>query len=128
VTHLADVNVLLALVWSNHSAHAKARAWWAGLGKSDVLATCASTELGFVRVSLQTTTAVDIAPAKQALAQLRAARPGHLFLSDTLGADALPPWVEVANQTTDGHLLALAAAHEARLVTLDSAIPGAVLI
>lgn len=125
---LADVNVLLALAWSNHTAHAKARAWWAALGKNDVLATCAITELGFVRVSLQTAAMVDLAQVKQAVLQLRNARPGHVFLPDEIGADALPAWVKTARHTTDGHLVALAAAHGANLVTFDKGIPGAVLI
>lgn len=125
---LADVNVLLALAWSNHSAHAKARAWWMGLSKEDVLATCAITELGFVRVSLQTAAAVDLPEVKRAVVQLRKARSGHVFLPDHLGADKLPTWVKTARHTTDGHLVALAEAHGAKLVTLDTGISGAVLI
>jgi toxin-antitoxin system PIN domain toxin len=126
---LADVNVLLALVWSHHTHHAKARAWWAELQTGDVLATCAITELGFVRVSLQDAfVATDIAVAKRALSQLRAARPGHVFLDCRLGATALPEWVKTPRQTTDGYIVALAAAHGGRLVTLDAGIPGAKLI
>lgn len=129
MTHLADVNVLLALAWSHHPHHGRARAWWAGLGKGEALATCAITELGFVRISLQPAlAAADIGQARQALAQLRTARPGHVFIADTLGADALPPWVKTARQTTDGHLAALAAAHGAKLATLDTGVPGAMLI
>jgi predicted nucleic acid-binding protein len=102
--------------------------WWATLGKDDVLATCAITELGFVRVSLQIAAAVDLARVKQAVVQLRNARPGHVFLPDEIGADALPAWVKTVRHTTDGHLVALADANGAKLVTLDAAIPGAVLI
>jgi uncharacterized protein len=127
--HLADVNVLLALVWPHHAHHAKARAWWASLAKDDALATCAITELGFVRISMQTpVVATDVAGAKQALAQLRKSRPGHIFLSDALSADALPAWVRTAKHTTDGHLAALATSYGAKLATLDTGIPGAVLI
>jgi hypothetical protein len=42
-----------------------------------------------------------------------------------LGADSLPSWVRTPAQTTDGHLVALAAARNARLATLDEAIPDA---
>ena len=122
------MNVLVALAWSNHVDHGKVRAWWSKLGKDDGLATCAITELGFVRVSLQTTAAVDIAQVKQAIVQLRKAKPGHVFFPDTLGADALPPWVKVARHPTDGHLTALAEAHGVKLVTFDAGIPGAVLL
>lgn len=126
---LADVNVLVALAWPHHPHHADARRWWGGLGKADALATCAITELGFVRVSLQIPgVATDLAGAQQALAQLRRARPGHVFLADGIEASALPPWVKTARQTTDGHLATLAAAAGALLVTLDSGIPGAVLL
>jgi hypothetical protein len=84
---------------------------------------------GFVRPSLQLPLfATDIAGAKQALAQLRAAKPGHVFLPDALGADALPAWVKTAKHTTDGHLTALAARHHAKLATLDIGIPGAVFV
>lgn len=127
--YLADVNLLLALGWLHHTHHARARTWLAGFGSGDALATCAITELGFVRISLQPAFgSADIATTKKALAQLRAAKPGHLFLSDALGADALPAWVKTAKHTTDGHLIALAAMHQAKLATLDTGIPGAVMI
>ena len=126
---LADVNVLLALAWAHHPDHARARAWWAGLGPGDGFATCAITELGFVRISLQPAFgAADIGVVRKTLAQLRTARPGGVMLPDAVGAEGLPAWVKVSKQTTDGHLLALAAAHGAKLVTLDAGIPGAVVI
>jgi toxin-antitoxin system PIN domain toxin len=129
MTYLADVNLLLALGWSHHTDHHKARAWLNSLAKGDALATCAITELGFVRISLQPAFgSADITTAKKTLTQLRAARPDHVFLPDALGADALPSWVKTARHTTDGHLVALAGDHGAKLVTLDTGIPGAVLV
>jgi uncharacterized protein len=129
MTFLADVNVLLALAWAHHPDHARARTWWSALAPADVLATCAITELGFVRISIQPAFgAADISLAKRALADLRAARPGGRVLADAIGAEGLPRWVKSAKQTTDGHLLALAEAHGAKLVTLDAGIPGATLI
>jgi hypothetical protein len=50
------------------------------------------------------------------------------FIPDDLGAEVMPAYVQTARQTTDGHLLMLAAKHSARLATLDTAIPGALLI
>ncbi|HEY1107298.1 MAG TPA: TA system VapC family ribonuclease toxin [Opitutaceae bacterium] len=127
--YLADVNLLLALAWPQHSHHQRALAWWNSLTAQDRLATCAITELGFVRISMQTPVVrVDILTARKALARLCAAGRGHLFLPDTVGVDALPAWVKAASQTTDGHLVTLAAAQGARLVTLDAGIPGSVLI
>lgn len=124
---LADINVLLALAWSQHTHHIRAYNWWKSLRPEDILATCAITELGFVRISLQPPfSASSIAEVKQALKQLHLSRPGHQFLPDNQSAVDLPAWVNTAKQTTDGHLLALATAHGARLVTFDAGIPGAV--
>lgn len=45
---LLDVNVLMALGWSNHEYHEAAHAW---LGTRQRWATCALTEAAFVRLS-----------------------------------------------------------------------------
>ena len=93
------------------------------------MATCAITELGFVRVSVQPAFgAADVAMARKALEQLRAVRPGGILLPDSIGAEGLPEWVKSAKQTTDGHLVALAESHGAQLVTFDTGIPGARVI
>jgi toxin-antitoxin system PIN domain toxin len=47
---LLDTNVLLALAWPNHQHHAAAHAWFAQ-NASTGWATCALTQLGFVRLS-----------------------------------------------------------------------------
>jgi uncharacterized protein len=47
--YLLDVNVLLALAWPSHEFHAAAHRWWTGSRKR--WATCALTELGFIRLS-----------------------------------------------------------------------------
>jgi hypothetical protein len=49
-------------------------------------------------------------------------------LADAQDISQLPAWVKSGRQTTDGHLLQLANAHNAVLATLDSKIPGAFLI
>jgi hypothetical protein len=51
-----------------------------------------------------------------------------VFLGDSRTAEHLPDWVANSDQTTDGHLLELAASYGARLVTLDRGIPGADLV
>jgi uncharacterized protein len=132
MTFLLDVNALLALCCGAHVHHARAEAWVAARRKQAgfALATCAITELGFVRVAAGPAAhAVDLPTAKSVLAQLKASP--HIkfgFLNDELGADRLPLWVVRPGQTTDGHLAALAAAHGARLATFDTGIPGAELI
>jgi len=47
VTYLLDVNVLIAAIWSTHESHIHANEWLQGRE----LATCAITELGFLRIS-----------------------------------------------------------------------------
>jgi predicted nucleic acid-binding protein len=129
VIYLLDVNALLALAHTAHTLHGRMEAWAKTLRSPDRCATCAITELGFVRIAPQTRLCPDVARARELLARLkRSKRPAFILLPDALGADALPAWATTPGQTTDGHLLALAGAHGAGLATLDAGIPGAVLI
>lgn len=129
MTYLLDVNALLALGHDAHAMHDRAQAWVAARRRADRLATCAITELGFVRVGPQARLSPDVAGAAGLLTALkRSRRPAFVLLADNVGADALPAWVKSPGQTTDGHLLALAGVHGARLATFDAGIPGAVLM
>jgi len=56
------------------------------------------------------------------------AKPRFLFVADDQDISRLPAWVKTARQTTDGHLVQLAASHGAVLATLDGKIPGAYFI
>jgi len=49
MSHLLDVNFLLACGWSSHAQHAVARAW---LEAQTAFTTCPLSELGFLRVSI----------------------------------------------------------------------------
>lgn len=128
--YLLDVNALLALGHVRHVHHDRVMQWFAGLSSAeDVLGTCAITELGFVRVSVQAGLQPDIFSAQQALAKMKASSQVLIELwADGLGVDRLPAYVRKPAELTDGHLLELARAQRARLVTLDVSIPGAVLI
>jgi predicted nucleic acid-binding protein len=129
VTHLLDVNALIALGFAAHVHHVRVATWVATLGPDDVLATCSITELGFVRIAPQARLAPHVAAARELLAQIRgASRPPFVRLTDDLGADALPAWADTPAATTDGHLSALAARRSARLVTLDAGIPNSFLL
>lgn len=129
MTHLLDVNALLALAHAAHVHHARVARWVAGLDTDHVLATCSITELGFVRIAPQARLSPNVGAARDLLAQLRgSARPPFVRLRDDLGADALPTWADTPGATTDGHLSALAARRAAQLVTLDEGIPGALLV
>ena len=116
---LLDVNVLLALGWADHEAHEavverlSGRARWA---------TCAITQLGFVRISSTagvfsiTTTP---AQAQQALALLCADKQ-HRFLADMPSVlDMNLSELQGPKQTTDAYLVHLAQHHSLKLLTLD---------
>jgi toxin-antitoxin system PIN domain toxin len=129
VRYLLDVNLLVALGHMMHVHHGQAQRWLAGLDPGTELGTCAITELGFVRVSVQAGLQPDVATARVALQKMKASCPVKFSLwPDALGADRLPRYVKGPGELTDGHLLELAREHHARLVTLDLSIPGAMLI
>ena len=130
--YLLDVNALLALAVQEHEFHIRAAKWVARMARRQQasLATCAITELGFLRVLTQVSSYGFAIPQGSALlAALKSANGLHFtFLSDSHGIAALPQWVKWPKQITDGHLAELARAHGARLATLDEHIPDALLI
>ncbi len=130
--YLLDVNALIALGFMEHSFHDRVAQWVRNLvrkGRPD-LATCALTELGFVRVLAQTTQyGFTVSEARTLLLRMKAGR--HLklaFIGDDRDISHLPAWVKTAKQTTDGHLAELARANGAILATLNERISGAFLI
>jgi toxin-antitoxin system PIN domain toxin len=127
MTWLLDVNALVALGFSQHEHHDRVSDWVAGLPEKDRLATCAITELGFIRILNQVPQyRVPVGDARELVSRLRKNRKRRfVFISDDHGAAELPAWVKTGRQTTDGHLLELAKAHGAELATLDEGIPGA---
>lgn len=129
MTYLLDVNALLSLAQNEHQFHRRMAHWVHSLARdgSDQLATCAITELGFVRILPQIPEAeYTVAEARGLLVRLKShALVPFVFYSDDHGADRLPSWVKAAKHTTDGHLAELAKAHGAILATLDGKIPGA---
>ena len=128
--YLLDINALIALGHAAHIHHVTMIEWYQSiLGKETSLHTCSICELGFVRVSVQAGLQSDVASARTALAKLKASsKISFTLLSDDLGADRLPAYAKVPNKLTDGHLLELARHHGAKLVTLDTGIPGALLV
>jgi predicted nucleic acid-binding protein len=128
--YLLDVNTLVALGHTLHVHHERAGRWLKSvLPAAENLASCAITELGFVRVSVQSGLQPDVSAARLALTRLKESSPVPFGLwPDDLGADRLPKYVKRPAELTDGHLLELAGAHGAQLVTLEGRIPGALLI
>ena len=130
MNYLLDVNVLVAWGWSDHVDHERSAAWIGVLRrrKATKLMTAAIPKLGFVRVSVQRTGGgVTVAAAAETLASMVAALGArHVQLADDQAA--FPEWCSAASRTTDAHLLKLAAAHGAKLATLDTGIAGAFLV
>jgi uncharacterized protein len=130
MTHLVDVNVLVALFDAAHPAHEPAHAWFGEVGRQ-AWASCPITENGLVRVlSHPRYPSVHASPAEVAerLAEL-CSRPGHerwpcdLSLLDD-NAFSLRH-VSGPGQLTDVYLLGLALRHGGRLATFDRRIPVA---
>jgi uncharacterized protein len=94
------------------------------------LATCAITELGFVRVLAQSPEyGLTVADARSLLLQLKTGTtPKFTFLVDSHDISHLPTWVNTGRRTTDGHLVQLAGAHGLVFATLDEKILGVYLI
>jgi toxin-antitoxin system PIN domain toxin len=120
---LLDVNVLLAIAWPNHQFHAAAIA---ALSSQNRWATCALTQLGFIRLSSNPAaiaTAKSPHEATGLLARL-VADSLHIYL-DSLPAPTSEHWRDAFaailghQQVTDAYLLRLAAANNAVLVTFD---------
>lgn len=127
--YLLDVNALVALGFANHEFHSRV-ASWVKAHRFPPLATCAITELGFVRVLAQAPAyGISVAQARTLLLRMKkAAQPAFTFIVDDHDVSRFPAWVKTAKQTTDGHLAALAGTLGGRLATLDRGIPGALLI
>jgi predicted nucleic acid-binding protein len=128
--YLLDVNTLIALGHTGHALHGKAARWYASVTSSTRgFHTCSITELGFVRVSVQTGLQLDIEAAKQALDALKASSAVRFeLIADDVGAAQLPAFVKSPQAITDGHLLELAKRNSMQLVTLDRNIPKATYI
>lgn len=52
----------------------------------------------------------------------------HRFLPDDRSALTRPDWCGTASQTTDTHLVSLAASHSLKLATLDEGVHSAFII
>jgi toxin-antitoxin system PIN domain toxin len=120
---LLDVNVLLAIAWPNHQFHASAIA---ALSSRSRWATCALTQLGFIRLS-SNPAAIPTAKSPEEATSLLACLVSdslHLYL-DSLPAPASEDWRDLFGgllghrQVTDAYLLRLAAVNDAVLVTFD---------
>jgi toxin-antitoxin system PIN domain toxin len=121
---LLDVNVLLALAWPNHQHHALAEAWFLRQARSG-WATCALTELGFVRLSSNpaySRNAVSPLDAIELLSQLRELGKHHFWkaLPSVLELERLP--LAGHQQLNDALLVVQAEQQQGRVITFDAAL------
>jgi len=114
---LPDVNLLLAFGWRSHPDHEPCRSWVAGLSG---FATCAITELGFLRVSMSPAYRASYQDASRVLQSLTSL-PTASFLDCNLSVSRIPP-VSNYKDTTACYLVALARKHSLQLATLDEGI------
>ena len=131
---LLDVNVLLALLDSDHVDHGRAHEWLdAEIGEG--WASCALTQNGFVRIISQPRYLSPVAPAEAIRILTRACADDHHTFW-TCGVSLLDPDVIAGDhihgprQVTDAYLLALAVANDGRFATFDrtialTTVPGA---
>ena len=126
---LLDVNVLLALAWPNHQFHAAAlRALYSRRGR---WATCALTQLGFIRLSsnpVAIPTAKGPAEAASLLGAM-VADPLHVYLESLpspVAKDCRGAFGGIlgSRQVTDAYLLTLARRNHAIFVTFDTKLEG----
>jgi predicted nucleic acid-binding protein len=128
---LLDVNALVGLLWSVHSLHGRANAWFAR--ESPQVLGCAFTELSFIRVSMaDRTIGATFTDAERALAEFVTALGRRYRFIDHLPPAAVLRGRDVGThkQVNDLYLCELASTHGARLATLDAGIkhPSALLI
>lgn len=117
MSHLLDVNLLLACAWSGHADHARANRW---LNTVPDFSTAPVTQMGFLHVSMSVACGASFADAQTALRailQLEA----HRFLTDAVTTDSLPTLTN-GRDVTDAHLVRLAASHGLKLATLDGTL------
>ena len=120
---LLDVNVLLALLDSDHVDHGRAHDWLDAEIEAG-WASCPITENGFVRIISQPRYPSPVAPAEAIAVLSRACSGGHheFWSCDVSVLDARivdSSRLHGPRQVTDAYLLALATAHDGRFVTFD---------
>jgi len=124
VTYLLDVNVLIALIDHDHTAHDAAHGWFERVGRSS-WATCPLTENGVLRiVGHPRYPNSPGAPAIVAdILKVLRTMEGHVFWPDDIslvGNEGVDYGnILTSGQVTDTYLLALAKSKGGLLATLD---------
>jgi uncharacterized protein len=122
-----DVNVLIALLDSDHASHDSAIDWFAKHAREG-WASCPITQNGCIRI-MSNPAYPNPLPVQSVIEHLAEACredihefwPDEVSLLDSQVVDSTR--IHGARQLTDIYLLALAVRHEGRLVTFDTGIP-----
>ena len=125
MSHLLDVNFLVALFDAQHVNHEAAHRWFGAAGAAD-WATCTITEIGCVRVLSNPAYPTVSAPPNEVLRRLArfCDAGGHDFWPDDRPLrvsldNEIARRLQGHHQLTDFHLAALAAHRRGHLVTFD---------
>ncbi len=124
---LLDVNVLIALLDSDHTHHASTVRWFARHG-SGGWASCPLTQNGCLRVMSNPSypNFLPVPAVRERLAEA-CSTPLHVFWPDDLSLldDAIvePSRLYGSGQLTDIYLVALAVHRQGQLVTFDRSLP-----
>jgi uncharacterized protein len=117
MSHLLDVNFLIACGWESHAEYIRASRW---LSRAKSFATCPISEMGFLRVSLSPAYGASFEDAMTALDAI-ARMSTHRFLRDATRAKSLPQ-VSTTKDVTDAHLVHLARRNGLKLATFDATL------
>lgn len=117
MSHLLDVNFLIACGWQSHANHARANRW---LSRAKSFATSPVSEMGFLRVSLSPAFGARFEDAIAVLEGIVRMR-GHRFVRDDTRAVSIP-MVTTTRDVTDAHLINLARRYRLKLATFDAAL------
>jgi len=121
---LLDTNVLLALAWPNHQHHSVAHTWFRKFSKHG-WATCAFTQLGFIRLSSNPAFTADAVLPREAarLLQQWVKMEAHQFWkSPSAAGEMIYEHALGHQQVNDAWLVEVARTNKGKLVTLDGRI------
>jgi predicted nucleic acid-binding protein len=120
MSHLLDVNVLLAAIWTVHPQYASADAWLEGKR----IATCPLAELGFLRISTNAKAPfnVSMADARKALEKFLSETKATRIADDLPALDSHP---RRSDEVTDHYQADLAAKHGLKQATFDQELKHA---
>jgi uncharacterized protein len=125
--YLLDANVLIALAWPQHVHHEAAHRWFAKVGGKS-FATCAVTQLAFVRISANPKIITDAVTCAQACSLLGKVTQlsGHHYWPEKIALEQMNELRNIAivghRQATDAYLIGLAHQHQGKVATFDRGV------